>query len=80
MAPGENYCKLAFPRNSIKNNDDDDDSGGIVDRVSILGTNSAHSRDSRNFGEIPLCAVRSVAICKIEPKFEWLFGNEFEIK
>jgi hypothetical protein len=91
MSPGNNYCKLAFPRKNSSsssssntenenNNEDTKISVSVVDRIDILGTNAAQSQDSRKFGQIPLCAVKSIVICKTSPKFEWLLGKEFEIQ
>jgi signal peptidase I len=69
MSPGMNYCKVGYI-----------DEKKIIDEVKILGINSKHSKDSRDFGDVPLCSVKSVVMCKITPKFEWLLGKEFEIK
>jgi hypothetical protein len=84
MSPGTNYCKVAFlnedKSNSRRRHQQENEENRCGDKVTILGVNSKESKDSRDFGQIPLGSVKSVVLCKYYPKFVWLLGKEMEIK
>jgi hypothetical protein len=66
-APGTLYCKVArVPEAQARPE-------APLTHITALGVNAAQSLDSRSFGDMPLAAVTSVALCKVWPRFVW-FG------
>lgn len=70
MSPGMLYCKLTrVPHGAVN-----------ISSLDLRGINSRASRDSREFGELPLSSVKSVALCKVWPSFDWFLNRSFEIR
>jgi hypothetical protein len=69
MSPTMLYCKLTrVPADSTS-----------IDTLYLRGINAAQSQDSRQFGPLPLAAVKSVAIAKVWPTWNWFLGRSFDI-
>lgn len=73
LSPGMHYCKVTRVES------DDGDADGPIDSLTLRGINAKESRDSREFGAVPLGSVKSVVLCKVWPSFDPYLGRAFTV-